>query len=607
MAKGAITGARAGTALRGVLSKLSAQSDNTINPSMIGLGDTLKELQSRNLDLAKATKLVGEEGATGLLTLIKQIDLFEELDGSLNQTGNAMEQMLTNTDNLEGSLEDLSNAWEDFILSLSESDGILRGTVDTITILLEAFNGTEEEAKDLSAVFDSSTGVLRKLLEEYGTYGNVIIKLQGDLEKLGLRQTEFGAVVDTNVASAFSLVEVLEKWRITQEKLNGTFVETTEEEKTQAKTIGELKKELAGLRKELDKTVKFSEEYLKVTAKINQIQAILKDEVKKTLTPIEMLRKRIAGLKEELLNQELAGKISTATLGEYKKAVRQAEEAVINLDLALEDTLKTLPLMNTELNKLFIFEPSFIENTTALEDFFAKHGELIDQAIEAEQTLFRIISQLNTNRLIEIDNEESRELKALKNKGLGEEELAEKQLEIQEKADEARREILIKQAKADKIAAIFQATINTAIAVTRALITSTLLAVLVGALGAAEIAVIASQPIPEFHEGKKAELKDGEIYAKILKSESVIPPEQSKQYKGAVDAMIDKNFEKYVFDEYMLPMITNMGKGKSPEPYNDVNIWSEQRRQSKLMQEGNTLAKTMIRAMDNGSHRRTWR
>ena len=235
---------------------------------------------------------------------------------------------------------------------------------------------------------------------------------------------------------------------------------------------------------------------------------------------------------------------------------------------------------------------------------------MIGQLIEAEQQVFSLIAQIHENKLINIDNEETRALKALENQGLGERELAEKQKEITDKADRDRAAIKTKAAKADKTAALIQVQIDTALAIVNAIATvpypyNIVVAALMGAMGAAQTAVIAAQPIPEFHEGKKSELKDGEIFAKVLKSESVIPPEQSKKYKGAIDSMIDKKFENYVFQEYMLPMMKSMSK-KDITPYNDVHLWNNQKKQIKLMQESNGLTKLMIKTMNNTNHRRTW-
>ena len=163
LAKGAIVGARAGTALRGVLSKLSAQSDDKINPSMVGLGKTITELAKRNLTLKDATKLVGEEGATGLLTLIKQRDIFFELDGTLNDVGNAMAQMEINTDNLDGSLDELGNAWESLMLAFGGSTGVLKGVTDELTGMLN----TTAEIVELDATWYDK---LAALLDQSGLY-----------------------------------------------------------------------------------------------------------------------------------------------------------------------------------------------------------------------------------------------------------------------------------------------------------------------------------------------------------------------------------------------------------------------------------------------------
>ncbi len=74
--------------------------------------------------------------------------------------------------------------------------------------------------------------------------------------------------------------------------------------------------------------------------------------------------------------------------------------------------------------------------------------------------------------------------------------------------DQEEKNIQIQQAKRQKAIAIFEAITNTAAAVTQALASSAfplnvVLASVVGALGAAQIALIASRPLPKFAGGKK--------------------------------------------------------------------------------------------------------
>ena len=161
LAKGALVGAEAGTSLRGILIKLSSQTDKTINPSMVGLSETIEVLAQRNLTLAEATKLVGQEGATGLLTLIAQRDIFNELDGSLNEVGNAQEQMRINTDNLDGALDDLNNRWEAFILSLGTGNSGLGRVINTLvrfaSSILDTATATNEAKESTLDLFKENT------------------------------------------------------------------------------------------------------------------------------------------------------------------------------------------------------------------------------------------------------------------------------------------------------------------------------------------------------------------------------------------------------------------------------------------------------------------
>ena len=360
----------------------------------------------------------------------------------------------------------------------------------------------------------------------------------------------------------------------------------------------------------VNNVTKAYEDLLTVGDDVITTQDGITGKTKKAIDPFAALKKNVAALTTELKKQIISSKVSQITVLELELATIELEQAELALKAAIQGTLEPMEAQKVAMEAIadvdmVAFTPDE-DAAQVAQDLADKRISAINMVSEAEQAAFSILAQLNENKLIGIDNTERAELKALENKELSEEELAKRQLEIQTKADEQRAKILTKQAKADKLAAIFAATINTATAVTRALVTSTLFAVVVGALGAAEIAAIAAQPIPVFHEGKKPELKEGEMFAKILKSESVIPPEQSKKYKGAIDSMIDKNFESYVMKEYMLPMIKTMGKSE-PEPFNDVNLWSNQKKQIGLMRESNALSKAMIRAMESSNSRRSWR
>jgi len=73
--------------------------------------------------------------------------------------------------------------------------------------------------------------------------------------------------------------------------------------------------------------------------------------------------------------------------------------------------------------------------------------------------------------------------------------------EIERQYDEKRRLLLNRQAKERKTMAIAEAVINTAVAVVSALKDGIPMAIAVGIIGAAQIALIASQQVPQFYKG----------------------------------------------------------------------------------------------------------
>ena len=109
----------------------------------------------------------------------------------------------------------------------------------------------------------------------------------------------------------------------------------------------------------------------------------------------------------------------------------------------------------------------------------------------------------------------------------------------QKKYDRELAKLKAKQAKEDKAQAIFNAILNTAVGVTKAIAEGRLiLAALVAALGAAEIGVIASQPIPKFAKGGEVKGKrhsEGGVRAELEGGEYVMKRDAVKKY--GVNAM----------------------------------------------------------------------
>lgn len=581
---------------------LSRKRAAEMSVQAVKLGSALREFTGDQRSAAEISEIVAKS-FTG------EVEGLKGLGVVVNQNDKDFKALIKTKINVLGLTESQAKAEAIFETVLMRSTDALKsfetnsGSLARQQSELEA--QSEELSETLATLLTPAFLGLTKAANESVSSLNSIIEAEGSLFE------KFLALVDQTGLARLRLIAL----SATRRAAAGTTEEETEAEeeaievrKIAINTIGALKAELDTLRRAQDALIPGSKELAINQNRIKVIQALLKGEIIKTLSPIDLLNKRISTLKKELENQALAGNISTESIKAYKDALREASDAQVELTIALTDTLPFMDSAALKMDKISDIELIPLEEISKLEEFFEKHDALISTAIAAEQTLFNIIAQANTNRLIAIDSEEAAQLKALDAQGLGEEELAKRKLTIQQKSDQERAIILTKQAKADKVAAIIAATINTALAVTKALATANIaLAVIVGALGAVEIGVIASQPIPTFHEGKKSELKEGEMFAKILKSEAVIPPEQSRKYKGAIDSMIDKKFESYVFQEYMLPLMKNMAKSQSSNPYDDIHIWNNQRKQIKLLAESNNLTRVMIKSMDSGHHRRSWR
>jgi len=124
----------------------------------------------------------------------------------------------------------------------------------------------------------------------------------------------------------------------------------------------------------------------------------------------------------------------------------------------------------------------------------AEMTQIAAQGLQKLSTEFFNNQQLKReNELMAIDNWEQERIKLAGDN-------AEAIKAIEEEAERKRKEVRIKQAKSDKLEALFQIALNTAVGITSALGDPFKIA-LVAALGAAQAAVVAARPLPQFYKG----------------------------------------------------------------------------------------------------------
>jgi len=221
----------------------------------------------------------------------------------------------------------------------------------------------------------------------------------------------------------------------------------------------------------------------------------------------------------------------------------------INGDKALQDKLKRneqeIKDNKQKNDQILLNNQQAADRQAELDKAEAARKREIKQAeIEGAQILSNTIFEI-TNRDInaryeaEISAIEKRTTTLLDNENL----TAAQRKKIEDKAQRDIAKIKTEQFKRQKAADIIQATINTALAVSRALSTGGIpAAILAGFAGAAQVAVIASQPIPQFAKGTEKFISEGtgtqdRGLAWLSHGERVVPTSVNNDYFEALSAI----------------------------------------------------------------------
>lgn len=245
---------------------------------------------------------------------------------------------------------------------------------------------------------------------------------------------------------------------------------------------------------------------------------------------IETITEEISRLKSELEAQARAGEISTEKMTQLKNLLAEMKDGVDALSSAIvasshlmTSALVELPYMegedleiipDAELEKLERAADAAIEFSqawgTGLDEFMTKFSEGIEFALNSLNRLTTMHAMSMQNQIAEIEGRQTAERHAYEAAGANREQLA----ELDKKHEKEKGRAKAEAARQQKALGIAQAAIHTAVAVAEAL-PNIPLSIAVGALGAAEVAVIAGTPIPQFrfgtdhHFGGLAEINEG--------------------------------------------------------------------------------------------------
>ena len=150
---------------------------------------------------------------------------------------------------------------------------------------------------------------------------------------------------------------------------------------------------------------------------------------------------------------------------------------------------------------------------------------MLDQLATTQDIMGRIgdvFSQAFSNREQEIENWYQNQKNAIEASLLDEEEKEAALKELDEERDKRKREAARKQAAMEKASSLFSIAINTARAIIEAL-PNLILAGTIGAMGAAQAALVAAKPLPALKEGGKVVAPTMALIGEGRHDEAVLP------------------------------------------------------------------------------------
>jgi len=412
----------------------------------------------------------------------------------------------------------------------------------------------------------------------------------------------------TNAIKA--LRDELEAEGTTRERIAQILKEIPPLQEELARLLGEETEASKKAREEVEKLAKAEEDRWAALEKIED------DRLQKRLSVDKYIADRTAqGLKDELdaalKNEELLA----------ANAILDAENSIMNEESKAEKikeindamTSEQLRLMNEYHTKLQALEDAGVQ---AVKDSEEEKKKARQQALQegiAEFEKYSGAVMSLVRGIMQAQQMAADQELAVLDRNL------EQGIISREQYDAERRKILRKQAADEKTANLLEATIATAAAVAKAL-PNIPLSVLAGVLGAVQIGVIASTPIPQFAEGviglqgAGTETSDS-IPAFLSRGESVMTAAETKKYrpllegirKGTLDQIIQNTYVRPAVDAALLNGFADIGKSAQLNAsFNDMNLLRAIDRHRQSDKDGFTYLATQITSAMKRDKRTSW-
>lgn len=151
----------AGTALNGVLIKLTTQANNDFNPAIVGLDKALENLDNANLSAAEKLKIFGESNLSAANTLIQNREALQGMTEAVSNTNTAYDQMETVGGTLSESFNKLKATWNAWMISIGESAsmqftiGIIKQIIEHITRMIRVLVWVQDAWNTVTSIISA--------------------------------------------------------------------------------------------------------------------------------------------------------------------------------------------------------------------------------------------------------------------------------------------------------------------------------------------------------------------------------------------------------------------------------------------------------------------
>jgi hypothetical protein len=552
LADAGIKGSQAGTSLRRILSEMA----NTGLPA----AQALDKVARSGITVKDAMDEVGRNAQTALLVLSQSKDGIGLLADELERAGGAAQKMANEQlESLEGKLTILASAWDGFVLSLVKGDGALSkffiSAIEGLTKFLGMLTNANKSLNDFKTeVFSGAEGdVPKQLVENVEEYLNILRKRNVSEEQINEeRQKKILEYAKRELNAQKILLFEAEKNALAYEDVYKKQTNSLKNILTFGQSDNEAKKRLEGnvlaierykgaikgleglIQQTLNPTKQQTEAIEENTDKTKKNTKAKKEAEIYAVGSVKWLKQQIAQLQELNDTQSLTNEEYQVGVGAIKfyqqwlerlvgtiKEVKQESEG-IQLDLGGSEFLTDeegdeiirqgeelrawLKDFRKEFSDDFWANSGFSEIQKIIDnwDYLKESGTDAALAIsEAFQQAFNTISSYSNANFDQMyrNLEQQRDVSIL---FAGESATAREEIERQ--YEERRRRIQRQQAEAQKRMAMFNIAVDTAQAIVATLAQTPPpaglpLAALIGAIGAIQMTMVASQPIPAFEKG----------------------------------------------------------------------------------------------------------